>query len=76
MNAMLEKIYSEAQRLPEELAQEVYDFICFVEARHGITPQAEGKPAGDWQGFFERHARTLDDPVPVSREDLYAGRLR
>lgn len=76
MSAMAEKIYAEARRLPDALAQEVFDFICFVEARHGITPQAEDKPAPNWQAFFDRHTRNLDDAQPLNRDALYDECLR
>ena len=41
MSAMAEMIYREAQRLPEDLARQVYDFICFIEERHGIEVRSE-----------------------------------
>ncbi len=31
-----EKIYQEAQRLPEGLAREVLDFIGYLEQKHGL----------------------------------------
>ena len=31
MSAIAEIIYREAQRLPENLARQVYDYICFIE---------------------------------------------
>ena len=41
MSALAEMIYREAQRLPEDLVRQVYDFICFVEERHGIPVKQE-----------------------------------
>ena len=32
-----QKIYSEAQRLPEFLAREVLDFIGYIEAKHRLN---------------------------------------
>ena len=34
---LAEKIYKEACRLPEHLAQEVLDFIEYIEKKHGLA---------------------------------------
>lgn len=36
MSALAEKIRAETLRLPDDLVAQVYDFICFIETRHGI----------------------------------------
>jgi hypothetical protein len=76
MNTLAEKIHTEVRRLPDDLARQVYEFICFVEQRHGIQPLAEESPAHDWGGFFDRHTRTVGDATPLSRDEVYADRLR
>lgn len=77
MSALADMIYQEAQRLPENVAREVYDFLRFVEARHGIEPvSAEAGQSPDWKAFFERHTRTVKDAEPINRDDIYADRLR
>jgi len=77
MNAIAEMIYKEVQQLPEHLAREVYDFLRFVEARHGIEIHEESTaPSPDWKTFFERHTRTVEDARPMSRDEIYADRLR
>jgi hypothetical protein len=77
MSAIVEMIYQEAQRLPEHLAREVYDFLRFVETRHGIEPSlAATEQAPDWKAFFERHTRTVQDAAPMRRDEIYADRLR
>ena len=70
MNTLAEKIHTEASRLPEDLARQVYDFICFVEARHGIPPWPEESNAISWDGFFDRHIRTVSDATPLSRDEI------
>lgn len=76
MNTMAEMIYREAQRLPDDLARQVYEFIVFVEKRHGIEAKPENLPAQDWQPFFNRFTRTVLDAQPLNRDELYADRLR
>ena len=77
MNTLAEKIHTEARRLPDDLARQVYEFICFVEQRHGIKPLAEESTTRqDWDGFFDRHSRTVSDATPLNRDDVYADRLR
>lgn len=77
MNVIAEMIYQEVRQLPEALTQEVYDFVRFVEARHGIEIRREGaSPASDWKTFFDRHTRTVEDACPMSRDEIYADRLR
>ena len=78
MSNIAEKIYREVRQLPEHLVREVYDFLRFVEARHGIAiPADEAAPsaAPDWKEFFDRHGRTVDDAQPMTRDEIYAGRL-
>lgn len=77
MNAIAEMIYREVRYLPEHLAREVYDFLRFVEARHGIEIPQEGVSISpDWKTFFDRHTRTVVDACPMSRDEIYADRLR
>lgn len=79
MSNIAEKIYREVSQLPEQLAREVYDFLRFVEARHGINiPADEPAPSvtSSWKEFFDRHGRTVDDAQPLTRDEIYAGRLR
>ncbi len=79
MSNIAEKIYREVQQLPENLAREVYDFLRFIEARNGIDIPAEETAvlaAPDWKTFFDRHIRTVDDATPITRDEVYAGRLR
>jgi len=40
-----EKICTEARRLPEQLAQEVLDFIEYIEAKHGLSEAEHLKKA-------------------------------
>ncbi len=75
MIAIAEKIHEEVQRLPENLANQVYDFICFIEARHGIRSLEEDSQCPDWDSFFKRHIRTVTDATPLLRDDIYAERL-
>ena len=75
MNTLAEQFYREARQLPEHLACEVYDFIRFLEQRHGIASAAEPAVSG-WTDFFNRHGKTVQDTTPLSREELYADRLR
>lgn len=74
MNSLAELIYREAQRLPENIAGEVYDFIRFVEQRHGIA--SNEAPPTDWRKFFARHGKIVENAEPIGREEIYAGRLR
>jgi hypothetical protein len=37
-----DKIYEEASRLPEHLAQEVLDFIGYIEKKHGLSEKEIG----------------------------------
>jgi len=76
MSAMAEMIYREAQRLPEDLARQVYDFICFIEERHGIEVKSENAQPMDWPSFFHRFTRTVSDAQPLTRDEIYADRLR
>jgi hypothetical protein len=76
MSAIAEKIHEEVQRLPENLANQVYDFICFIEARHGIRSLEEDSPHPEWDSFFKHHTRTVTDATPLPRDDIYAERLR
>ena len=76
MSALAEMIYREAQRLLEDLARQVYDFICFVEERHGIPVKQESAMPPDWQAFFNRFTRTVTDARPLTRDEIYADRLR
>jgi hypothetical protein len=77
MNTIAEMIYKEVRQLPEHLAREVYDFLRFVEARHGIEIRWEGaSPSPDWKVFFERHTHTVEDVRPMSRDEIYVDRLR
>jgi len=43
-----EKISAEARKLPDELAQEVLDFILFLESRHLREQRAPSKSTPDW----------------------------
>ena len=70
MSAMAEMIYREAQRLPEDLARQVYDFICFIEERHGIEVKSENAQPADWPSFFHRFTRTVSDAQPLSRDEI------
>jgi hypothetical protein len=70
MSTLAEKIHTEASRLPEDLARQVYDFICFVEMRHGISPLSEDSSVVDWDSFFDRHTRTVSDATPLSRDEI------
>lgn len=36
---LADQIYQEVRRLPEPLAQEVFDFIGYLEAKHGLPSQ-------------------------------------
>lgn len=72
MSAIAEKIHEEVQRLPENLATQVYDFICFIEARHGIRSLEEDSQCPEWESFFQRHTRTVTDATPLPRDDIYA----
>ena len=76
MSTLADKIHTEASRLPDDLARQVYDFICFVEARNGITPLPEESSVVDWDSFFDRHTRTVSDAMPLSRDEVYADCLR
>ena len=40
--SIADHIYEEVQRLPEPLAQEVFDFIGYLEAKHGLREQKRG----------------------------------
>lgn len=33
-------------------------------------------PPPDWKTFFDRHIRTVDDATPITRDEIYDGRLR
>jgi hypothetical protein len=76
MNTLAEKIHKETLRLPADLAHQVYDFICFIEKRHGIQPLSEENSTNDWLDFFKHHTHTLSDSVPFKRDEIYADRLR
>ncbi len=77
MATIADLIYKEVKCLPEHLAQEVYDFVRFVEAQHGIkTTQQSASPSPDWKTFFERHTRTVSDASPMNRDEIYVERLR
>lgn len=76
MTLIAEKIHEEARRLPENLANQVYDFIRFIEARHGIRTLEEDLQRPEWDHFFERHTRTVTEVTPLSRDEIYAERLR
>ena len=76
MTTIAEKIHEEARRLPENLASQVYDFIRFIEARHGIRTLEEDSQHPEWESFFERHTRTVTKATPLSRDEIYAERLR
>lgn len=77
MNAIAEMIYKEVRHLPEHLAREVYDFLRFVEARHGIEiSRDEMSTSSDWKTFFERHTRSVEDACPMNRDEIYADRRR
>ncbi|MBK8535557.1 MAG: hypothetical protein IPL59_10750 [Candidatus Competibacteraceae bacterium] len=76
MSAIAEIIYREAQRLPENLARQVYDYICFIEKQHGVKAKQESIPSADWQTFFDQFTRTMTDAQPLTRDEIYADRLR
>lgn len=76
MTAIAEKIHEEARRLPEDLANQVYDFIRFIEVRHGIRSFEEDSSCPEWDSFFERHTRTVTEVTPLPRDEIYAERLR
>ncbi|MBF0183214.1 MAG: hypothetical protein HQM06_02330 [Magnetococcales bacterium] len=40
-----ERIYAEVKRLPEELADQVLDFVLFLEQRHGVECAVSESPA-------------------------------
>lgn len=59
MSSIADKIYQEVRQLPEQLARKVYNFLIFVEARHGINISAdEPVPSvtSSWKEFFDRQA--------------------
>ena len=79
MSNIAEKIYREVRQLPEHLVREVYDFLRFVEARHGIDISSDedvAPVAPNWKAFFDRHGRTVDDTEPRRRDEIYASLLR
>ena len=78
MSNIAEKIYREVRQLPEHLVREVCVFLHFVEARYGIDIPADedvASVAPNWKAFFGRHGRTVDDAQPMTRDEIYAGRL-
>lgn len=76
MKPLAEQIYTEAQRLPDDLARQVYDFIRFIEISHGIKPCREEPATAEWQSFFKRHCRSVEDVKPLNRDEIYVDRLR
>ena len=58
-----DKIYREAQRLPEPLAQEVLDFIGFLEQKHGRERAQHDELKQAQQPAMERIWNNPDDEV-------------
>lgn len=76
MSSVVEKIQEESQQLPEFLALQVYDFICFIKARYENKSNTKVSPTPDWEEFFKCHSHTIKNAVPLSRDEIYAERLR
>ncbi len=53
--AIADRIQEEVQRLPDELAQEVLDFIGYLEFRHGLKQQPTLKDLEGTQEDAMRH---------------------
>ena len=61
---MAERIYREAQLLPDELAREVLDFIGYIEARYDLKSAMDRDLQEAQQGPLERvWANPTDDEV-------------
>ena len=58
-----EKIYYEAQRLPEHLAQEVLDFIGYIELKHGLKNELDDDSKRAQQPAMRHLWDNADDEV-------------
>ncbi|MDO9092812.1 MAG: DUF2281 domain-containing protein [Rubrivivax sp.] len=63
MMTLAEAIYRRSQKLPEEAAREVLDFIDFLGQRYGVGDVATNSAAYD-EWFKAQVRRALDDPRP------------
>lgn len=62
---IVEQIYREAATLPDHLAQEVLDFIGYLETKYAFKPQEEEKDLMTAQVAAMRHVwdNPMDDEV-------------
>ena len=63
-----EKVFQNLKAAPASVAQEVLDFIEFLESRNRIAQPAATKELADFCGVLKDSKAFADDPVAIQRK--------
>lgn len=64
-----EQLYKQIDNLPDDVVEQIADFVLFVMARRQITPSYVDWDNSQWQNFALGQLFREDDEVEYSLED-------
>ena len=66
-----ERIYNEVKHLPEEMTNQVLDFVLFLEQRHKLGVSGQKSQSGALAELLSHPFSPKGDGLPIKREEIY-----